>query len=183
MGSHEGAEAVRAEENELGVMEEGGTGVPAPSNPLPPDAKQPGTPPGPPPKSPEELSVDVVAESPAKKSRKEAVKETQENLATLTKLVQDTVKGMQDLKESVLLTNQQQQQLQSELDKLAAQIGTDSVSTRVIYNTERISEKFDELCVATRRRQKRCPNLLQRGPIAHGGFYETMRHQVVGTEK
>ena len=135
MGSHEGAEAVRAEENELGVMEEGGTGVPAPSNPLPPDAKQPGTPPGPPPKSPEELSVDAVAEPPAKKSRKEAVKETQENLATLTNLVKEAVTGMQKLKETVQLNNEQQQQLQSELDKLAAQMGTDSVSTRVIYNT------------------------------------------------
>ena len=143
MGSvREGAEAMGAVETELGVVNEEGVpaGVPAPANPLP--NQMPGTPEGPPPKSPVEEpdalgvpSVDVVAESPAKKSKRGRLEETQENLATLTDLVKEAVKGMQDLKESVHLNNQQQQQLQSELDKLAAQLGSDSVSTRVIYNT------------------------------------------------
>ena len=146
MGSvREGAEAMVEAANELGVANEEGVpaGVPAPANPLPPN-QMPGTPEGPPPKSPvgepdasgvPTVDVDAVAESPAKKSKRGRLEETQENLATLTGLVKEAVKGMQELKESVQLNNQQQQQLQSELDKLAAQLGSDSVSTRVIYNT------------------------------------------------
>ena len=108
MGSvREGAEAMGAVEKELGVANEEGVpaGVPAPSNPLPPDQMMPGTPPGLPPKSPVEEpdalgvpSVDVVAESPAKKSKRGRLEETQENLATLTDLVKEAVKGMQDLR-------------------------------------------------------------------------------------
>ena len=144
MGSvREGAEAMGEVETELGVANEEGVpaGVPAPANPLP--NQMPGTPPGPPPKTPVEEpdapglpSVDAVAEShAAKKAKKARLEETQENLAQLTELVKEAMQGMKELKESVQLNNQQQQQLQSELDKLAAQMSGDSVSIRVIYNT------------------------------------------------
>ena len=143
MGSvREGAEAMGEVETELGVANEEGVpaGVPAPANPLP--NQMPGTPPGPPPKTPVEEpdasgvpSVDVLAESQSKKAKKARLEETQENLAQLTELVKEAMQGMKELKESVQLNNQQQQQLQSELDKLAAQMSGDSVSIRVIYNT------------------------------------------------
>ena len=143
MGSvREGAEAMVEVENELGVANEEGVpaGVPAPANPLP--NQMPGTPEGPPPKSPVEEpdasgvpSVDVLAESQSKKAKKARLEETQENLAQLTELVKEAMQGMKELKESVQLNNQQQQQLQSELDKMAAQMSGDSVSIRVIYNT------------------------------------------------
>ena len=141
MGSvREGAEAMVGAANEFGALNDETAGVPAPANPLPPN-QMPGTPEGPPPKSPvgepdasgvPTVDVDAVPERSTKKARLE---KTEENMEKLTDLVKETVKGMQDLKESVLLTQQQQQQLQSKLDKLAAQLGTDSVSTRVIYNT------------------------------------------------
>ena len=128
--------------NELGVANEEGVpaGVPAPANPLPPN-QMPGTPEGPPPKSPvgepdasgvPTVDVDALAESSAKKARLE---KTQENMEQLTEPVKEAMQGMKELKESVQLNNQQQQQLQSELDKMAAQMQGDSVSIRVIYNT------------------------------------------------
>ena len=145
MGSvREGAEAMAAAETELGVANEEGVpaGVPAPANPLP--NQMPGTPPGPPPVTPPRgegsdalglPSTDAVEESQAKKAKRARLVETQENVAQLTELVRETLTGMKEWQESVKLNNQQQQQLQADLYKLAAQMSSDSVSVRVIYNT------------------------------------------------
>ena len=136
MGSNGGPEAVRAEE--LATLAEDGTDVPAPSQPVAPESKQPGTPgtpPFPPPKSPEELSSEAVPEPLAKKSRKAAVKEVQDSLVVLTSLVTDTVTGMQKLTDTVKTNHEDQKHLQEELQKLSTRMETDSVSTRVIYNS------------------------------------------------
>ena len=145
MGSvREGAEAMADAETELGVANEEGVpaGVPAPANPLP--NQGPGTPPGPPPVTPPHgegsdvpglPSADAVEESKTKKAKKARLEETQETVAQLTGLVQSTLTSMQELTETVKLSNQQQKELQAEIDQLAKQLNSDSVSVKVIYNS------------------------------------------------
>ena len=131
MGSvREGSEAMADAVPELGL--ENADGVPAPANPLP--NQGPGTPPGTPPVTPPKgESSDVPAlpsthagdESKAKKARLE---ETQETVAQLADLVQNTLNGMKELHETVKLNNQQQKELQAEIDQLAKQMNCDAVT-------------------------------------------------------
>ena len=129
-----------------------GTPMPAtgPGTPMP--ATGPGTPgvaeamgPSPsqqaattPPASPKDETLDAAAEPETlveRKSKKQRLEETQETVAQLAGLVQNTLKGMKDLHDTLKINNEQQQELRAEIDGLAKQMSSDAITAKVVYTS------------------------------------------------
>ena len=91
-----------------------------------------------PPASPKDETLDVAAEPETlveRKSKKQRLEETQETVAQLAGLVQNTLKGMKDLHDTLKINNEQQQELRAEIDGLAKQMGSDAITAKVVYTS------------------------------------------------